>query len=157
MPVCTPVDAYETTLCATGRFRRPAHMITHARPSKEPVEYELDTDDEEWLVGFNAELAAQADPALAEQVPPLKHDSLEAHMDVLEKASFAVLHAARPEDKDKDARREGGAEAHPNLSRTRTRSPSRSMIDGKCARPNTCRCPYNQRLTRQLITHLGVG
>ena len=45
MPVCTPVDAYETTLCATGRFRRPAHMITHARPAKEPVEYELDTDD----------------------------------------------------------------------------------------------------------------
>ena len=64
VPVCTPVDAYETTLCATRRYRRPAHMITHTRPLKEPVEYELDTDDEDWLDGFNAELAAEVDPAL---------------------------------------------------------------------------------------------
>jgi len=54
-------SAYESTLCATRRYRRPAHMITHTRPAKEPVEYELDTDDEEWLGGFNAELAAEAE------------------------------------------------------------------------------------------------
>ena len=37
VPVYTPVDAYEDTFCATRRFRRPAHMITHVRPEREPV------------------------------------------------------------------------------------------------------------------------